>query len=154
MGGKDHGKEQKPVYKKVWFWVLIVLALAGLGGAMKESGLSSSGNNSTHTPKVERKVEQSKKVEEKEKLTLEEGWSLDKETYATYVNGYVKNNTDKAITTYVQITFDALDKEGNNLGTCLANTNTIDASGKWKFRAICSGGNDIDKVRLKKITGV
>ena len=63
---------------------------------------------------------------EVEKLTLDDGWAMDKSNqFAVYVTGYVTNNTDKAITNYVQITFDALDRQGANLGTCLANTNKL-----------------------------
>ena len=43
---------------------------------------------------------------------------------------------------------------GANLGTCLANTNTIDAGGKWKFKALCSGdAKEVATVRFKEITG-
>ena len=91
----------------------------------------------------------------KAKLSLDDGWTMDKSNqFAVQVVGYVSNNTDKAITNYVQITFDALDKQGANLGTCLANTNTVDAGGKWKFKAMCSGeAKEISPVRFKEITG-
>lgn len=91
----------------------------------------------------------------KDKLTLDEGWAIDKsDGFAVYVNGYVSNNIDKPITNYVQITFTALDAKGANVGDCLANTNTVDANGKWKFRAMCTGEfKDISKVRFKDITG-
>ena len=34
----------------------------------------------------------------------------------------------------------------------LANANTVDANGKWKFEAMCSG-NGIETVRFKSLTG-
>ena len=47
---------------------------------------------------------------------------------------------------------DSLDADGANVGDCLANANTVDANGKWKFEAMCSG-SDINDVRFKEITG-
>ncbi len=96
------------------------------------------------------------KPEPTERLTLDEGWTVATDEYGmfTTVTGYVSNNSDKAITNYVQITFDTLDANGANLGTCLANTNTIDANGKWKFEAAClDDADEIAEVRFKEITG-
>lgn len=96
------------------------------------------------------------KPETTERLTLDEGWVHEADEYgiSTRVKGYVSNNSDKAITNYVQITFDTLDVQGANLGTCLANTNTIDANGKWKFEAFClDDADEIAEVRFKEITG-
>jgi hypothetical protein len=70
----------------------------------------------------------------------------------TKVVGTVSNNSDKAINGYIQITFSALDASGANVGDCLANANTVDANGKWKFEATCSGSN-IETVRFKDISG-
>ena len=89
----------------------------------------------------------------KDRLTLDDGWKMDNSNqFMTQVTGTVSNNSDKPVNTYVQITFDALDASGANVGTCLANTNTIDANGKWKFKAGCSG-EGITKVRFKELSG-
>lgn len=91
-----------------------------------------------------------------ERLTLDEGWTTQEDDSGMFINvtGYVSNNSDKAITNYVQITFDTLDAQGANLGTCLANTNTIDANGKWKFEAMClDDASEIAEVRFKEISG-
>ena len=96
------------------------------------------------------------KPERKDRLSLDDGWTTGTDEYGMYtrVNGYVSNNSDKAITNYVQITFDTLDAQGANLGTCLANTNTIDANGKWKFEAMClDDSSEIAEVRFKEISG-
>lgn len=92
----------------------------------------------------------------KERLTLDEGWTTEPSEFGSsiVVNGYVSNNSDEAVTNYVQITFDTLDAAGANVGTCLANTNTIDAKGKWKFEAHCfDDSDDIAEVRFKEISG-
>lgn len=96
------------------------------------------------------------KPEKKERLTLDEGWTIETSDLGafTVVKGYVSNNSDKAITNYVQITFDTLDANGANLGSCLANTNTIDANGKWKFEATCfDDSEEIAEIRFKEISG-
>ena len=94
-----------------------------------------------------------KKAEEKPRLTLDDGWSIDTSNpYMTQVVGTVSNNSDKDIKGYIQITFSALDADGANVGDCLANANTVDANGKWKFKAMCSG-DDIKDVRFKEISG-
>ena len=94
-----------------------------------------------------------KKAEEKPRLTLDDGWSIDTSNpYMTQVVGTVSNNSDKDIKGYIQITFSALDADGANVGDCLANANTVDANGKWKFKAMCSG-DGIKDVRFKEISG-
>lgn len=151
-------KPKKPWFKRLWVWaiaLIVVVAVASqLGGGrgnqatQTTAGAPASGAAAPAAPAPA-------KPEPKAKLTLDDGWKMDKsDGIFVYVTGYVTNNTDKAITNYVQITFDALDKSGANLGTCLANTNTVDAGGKWKFKAMCTGeAKEIDTVRFKEITG-
>ncbi len=152
-------KPKKPWFKKWWVWLLAIILLIGISSALgnKGGGTASApasqavgGSASTEAAKPA-----SSAAKPKEKLTLDDGWAVDKSNpYMLQVNGYVTNNTDKPITTYVQITFDTLDAQGANLGTCLANTNTIDANGKWKFKAICTGeAKDVANVRFKDLTG-
>jgi len=71
------------------------------------------------------------------------------------VTGYVRNNSDESVNNYIQIEFNAYDASGNNTDTCLANANSIDAHGKWKFDAICSKNpSEIKTVKFKDLTGV
>lgn len=156
------GKPKKPWFKKWWVWVLGILILLGAvnalgGGGSGNQAATPSQNVSSNTPAAEQKSAEEKPAEEpkKERLTLEDGWEIDKSNpYAIFVTGYVANNSDKPVDNYIQITFDALDKEGANVGSCLANTNTVDAQGKWKFKAMCTGEvEDIETVRFKEITG-
>ncbi len=94
-----------------------------------------------------------KTSDQKARLALDDGWQIDKSNpYMTKVIGTVSNNSDKAIDGYIQITFSALDARGANVGDCLANANTVDANGKWKFEAMCSG-QSVETVRFKEITG-
>lgn len=145
-------KEKKPFYKRKLVWVaaiIVVIAItasANKGGSQANETTKSTGNSTSSQ-------QEPKKSEEKPRLTLDDGWSIDTSNpYMTKVVGYVSNNSDKAIDGYIQITFSALDTAGANVGDCLANANTVDANGKWKFEAMCSG-NDISDVRFKEITG-
>lgn len=144
-------KAKKPVYKRWWFWVVAIIILIGIGGAAgnnkNQENETTKSTSSTATPAP------TKKADEKPRLTLDDGWQVDKSNpYMTKVAGTVSNNSDKAISGYIQITFSALDTSGANVGDCLANANTVDANGKWKFEAMCSGSN-IETVRFKELTG-
>lgn len=141
-------KEKKPFYKKKWVWVLAVLVVIIAAAAS-----SSKGNQARETTKSTDGGTSQAKTETKARLTLDDGWQLDTSNpYATKVVGYVSNNSDEAIKGYIQITFSALDTAGANVGDCLANANTVDGNGKWKFEALCSGSG-ITTVRFKEITG-
>lgn len=151
-------KPKKPWFKKWWVWVLGVIVLVGAANALGGGGGSQTAAPTNQTSSgggAAASAPAAPEAPKKERLTLDEGWEVDRSNqFAVYVNGYVSNNTDKPIDNYIQITFDALDKAGANLGTCLANTNTIDANGKWKFKAICTGEvKEIETVRFKELSG-
>lgn len=135
-------KIKKPIYKKVWFWIIIVFVIIGFAsGETKESNKSSSKNDKTPTNK-------------KENLVLEEGHTGAPDEYgiAYYIEGYIKNNSDKEYS-YVQVEFTTYDAEGNTLGSCLDNNSGLDADGRWKFKALCSGkAEQIASYKFKKIT--
>lgn len=150
-------KAKTPIFKKWWFWIIIAVVIIAIG-----TSASQGGNQANETTKTvndngsQSSNDNGKKTETKAKLTLDDGWTLDASDNPyidwKYIHGYVSNNTDKDIDNYVQITFNAFDAEGNNIGTCLANTNTVSANGKWKFEAICME-KDVEKVEFKEITG-
>ncbi|MBB1501953.1 hypothetical protein H5397_11050 [Propioniciclava sp. MC1683] len=161
-------KPKKPWFKKWWVWVLAVLVLVGIGNALGGGGgdkaaapsqsvstPAPAGSSDAAAPAASEAPAEPAQEPAKERLTLEDGWEIDRSNpFAIFITGYVANNSDRPVDTYVQITFDALDKEGANVGTCIANTNTIDAQGKWKFKAMCTGeAEEIETVRFKDITG-
>jgi len=122
-------------------WLRIVLGLL-----VVIIGLSAlTGNNETNT-----------NGSKKEKFTVIEGTEkgyADEMNMFYYIEGTVKNNTDKTYD-YLQVTYNVYDKDDNNLGTCLANNNNIEANGTWKFKAVCSGtAEDITNYKLAEITG-
>lgn len=147
-------KERKPIFKKWWFWVVAIIIIGAIG-----AGMNGTKNQATETTKSttdsqqQNSTSETKSKEKKDRLTLDDGWQLDSSNpYTAKVIGTVSNNSDQAINGYIQVTFSALDTDGANVGDCLANANTVDAKGKWKFEAICSGSN-IKTVRFKDITG-
>lgn len=145
--------KKKSIFKKWWLWLIIIIVV---GVVIASSSNKEQANETTKTTEnsTTEPADNAKSAEqEKAALTLDDGWAIDQSNqYATYVNGYVSNNTDKTYNSYIQITFNAYDEAGANVGTCLANTNTIDSNGKWKFQAICSG-DGIKTVKFKELTG-
>lgn len=137
-------KVKKPIYKRVWFWVIIVFVVIGLasGGSGESSESSSSNNEKTQT------------TTKQEALVLEDGHTGAPDEYgiAYYIEGYIKNNSDKDYS-YVQVEFTAYDAEGNILDSCLDNNSGLEANGRWKFKAMCTA--DADKIasyKFKEIT--
>lgn len=88
-----------------------------------------------------------------EKFTLSDDHGYaDDYGFAYYIEGTVTNNTDKSYS-YVQISFNAYDSDGNTIGSCLDNINNFDAKGTWKIKAICSGdANSISSYKLTDYT--
>ena len=58
-----------------------------------------------------------------------------------YIEGIVTNKTSSDYS-YVQIEFICYDKEGNNLGTAMDNTNNLLGEQTWKYKAIFMGTAD------------
>lgn len=120
---ENEEKAKKPVYKKVWFWILIALVgivIAGIASGDSSVQTSSDGEIKT--------------TQNQEKFTLVEcDGSYD--GFAYYITGTIKNNTNKEYT-YVQVTFNLYDADGAQIGTALANINNLEANGTWKFKAI------------------
>lgn len=161
------GRAPKPWFARWWVWVGVVVALMvivrlGSGAPTTSSGgqaeVAVAPSTTLSTPQAapsQPTAAATPAAEKKARLTLDDGWTIDNsDGFMTYVRGYVSNNTDKAMTTYAQITFDALDASGANIGQCFDNTNTIDAHGKWKFKAMCMDNDTpVATVRFKEITG-
>lgn len=121
--------------KKVLFGVIALIFTLSLTGCTEELESEMTGNT--------------------DNLVLEDGHTGAADEYGMsyYINGYVKNNSDKEYS-YVQITFNVYDSEGNTVGSCLANNSGLEANGRWKFEAFCSGdANSITSYKLDELTG-
>lgn len=87
-----------------------------------------------------------------ERLVLEKGYKFTTDDFSPMVKGTVTNNSDKPVKVAVMITFNAYDDSGANVGTCTDSTESIDANGKWKFKALCDT-DDVAKVKFKDLSG-
>lgn len=134
---KCGSKQGSPIFLIVIIAIIIVAIAGGASGSSDSDNSSNSGTN-----------------KKKEKLSLvEHNISDDSNEFAMYIEGKIKNNTEKEYS-YVQVTFKTYDKDGNNLGSCLDNSSALDANGVWKFKAICTESvEEIDKYELDEISG-
>ncbi len=95
-----------------------------------------------------------KDLDKSSMLKLDDGWKVESESGISTVVGTVSNTSDKAVTAIATISFDVLDSSSANIGTCIDTASTIDAGGKWKFKAMCTVEVTNDAtVRFKDITG-
>ncbi|MSS44979.1 hypothetical protein FYJ43_02705 [Cutibacterium sp. WCA-380-WT-3A] len=159
-------KPKKPIYKRVWFWLLAVVVLVVAIGALGNNGdgtdtktnttaSSEAKTNDKAAKKAESKKAADKPAEETkptERLVLEKDYTFKKDEFSPMVTGTVSNNSDKPVKLLVTITFNAYDESGANVGTCTDTTESIDANGKWKFKAYCLDG-DVAKVKFKELSG-
>lgn len=54
---KCGGSNKKPIFKRVWFWVLIAVLVLGFGGCMGGSGDSDSSGSDSSASQAEQKIE-------------------------------------------------------------------------------------------------
>lgn len=121
-------------------------------GVFFSAALLSAASNHTSTSD-NTSIQSGLEAESRSQLTLDGDWTVDaNDPNMTFVKGTVSNNTNRPVNGYVQISFTALDSGGSIVGDCLANVTSIEASGKWKFKAICSG-DDIANVRFRELSG-
>lgn len=129
-------------------WLIVIIVIACIVVIDSIAGGGSSSDDSKDNRKVGT-------TEKKKELTVEEGHTgaLDDYGYSYYIEGYVKNNSEKEYS-YVQIDFTTYDSNGNTLGTCLDNNSGLEPDGRWKFKAICTSDvENIASYKLKEITG-
>ena len=75
------------------------------------------------------------KATKKDDFILESSELVEEDFGAHYIVGTIKNNTNKTYN-YVQVTFNLYDSQENQIGSAMANINSLKASGTWKYKAI------------------
>ena len=109
-----------------WAIFLIVIVVIGIFAA------SSGGSNSGNANNGNANNGGSSEKQEKFTYTVTNEYN---NSFSHYIEGTVKNNRDKDYS-YVQIEFICYDKDGNNLGTAIDNTNNLLGQQTWKFKAM------------------
>lgn len=135
----ESNEEKKPIYKKLWFWVIVAVIIVAMAGSQGENNTTQTGTNST--------VE-TNQTQEKFTLVDSEG---NYDGFAYYVTGTIKNNKNKQYS-YVQVTFNLYDADGAQIGTAMANINNLEANGTWKFKAL-GVTEEVASYKLAEITG-
>lgn len=138
-----------------WVIVLIVVFVCIIFIPIMVGVLASDETSTTSSDETTKSEEGTKTTVKQEKFTLEDGHtgSADEYNVGYYIEGYIQNNTNRKYS-YVQVTFNLYDSEGNQLGTAIDNINNLEANGRWKFKAIAlSEAGNIASYKLEKITG-
>ena len=148
------GANLKPVYKKGWFWVLIVLLvlLVGIGGcsaACSKAVLDSTNTLSTEDGNAPSAKSSSEGADAQDsssssaaaKYSITDEQLVDK-GYGMYsITGTFTNTSGKQYS-YVQVEYVLKDASGAQIGTGFANTNNLADGTPWKFEAYCSNSTD------------
>ena len=127
-----------------WAIFLIIIVVIGIFAA--SSGGSKSGNANNGN------AENGGSSEKQERFTYTVTSEYN-DTFSHYIEGTVKNNKDKDYS-YVQIEFICYDKDGNNLGTAIDNTNNLLGQQTWKFKAMgLFTDSTVDHCDFHEVTG-
>lgn len=123
-------KNKKTFYQRGWFFVLVFFIVVGVIDVAGKGDDSNSNNTSTTSTKSV-----SKPAPKKEKFEIVGDLDSNSDQFANYITGVIKNNSGRDCT-YVQVTFNLYDTDGNQVGTALANINNLEKDGTWKFKAM------------------
>lgn len=119
--------------KKFWLWAIGIFLL--LGAFIPRDEAPTTIDNGVKGPIVNESgplPQPTKPVADLELLT---GWDWKIGKYGNkLIAGEVHNNTTRQYR-YAQITFKLYDDSGAQVGTALANINSLEANGTWKFEA-------------------
>ena len=119
--------------------IILLVVLAAIFGSSHNSSQPSATNNQGAAAKAEQK---------KDLELIEHKWTND--TYSSYIEGAVKNNTNKQYK-YAQVEINLYDDSGAQVGSTLANANNLEPNGTWKFKALVTQKN-AKKYAIKNIT--
>lgn len=131
-----------PIWVVVLIFFLIFVALFSSNGSDTSDTTNNSNNNGSTN---------SGSNGEKFSYTISDSYS---NGFSYYIEGIVTNNRDKDYS-YVQIEFICYDKDGNNLGTAIDNTNNLLGKQTWKYKAmgLFTDGSTVDHCDFREVTG-
>lgn len=129
-------KQKKPIYKRKWFIAIVVIIVLGAIFSPKEEKAKVVDKPKSETSQEEAKEETKEETKPEEKVAYEiTDLKVDESGFTPKATGILKNNTDSD-KSYIQITFAVKDKDGNKLGSAMANINNLKAGDTWKFEAM------------------
>lgn len=142
-------KNKKPIYKRVWFWLLVIVIILGAGAALGGSDEPTKSEGGSLTGSVEEEPENKNVFGDFELVGKPEA-SRDEFDYLT-IKGSIKNISDDDAE-YCQVEFYVYDKDGNALDNAVDNIGGIKAGKTWKFEAM-SLDEEAESWEIKEITG-
>ena len=129
------GKKLKNTVLRTILGILVIVI--GIGA------IASGGNSSVQTSSNNNK---------QEKFTLVSDEKTTDALGTTYIEGEIKNDTDKSYS-YVQVTFNLYDDNGAQLGTAVDNINNLEPNATWKYKALGLVTEKVSSYKLVEITG-
>ena len=130
--------------------VAIVLATQSAYSAAIDEAASSTVQTSDGASAAAPAAGETTSAEPADKYSID-GEELTGDAYSCKISGVYTNKADKDLS-YVQVSYNLFDADGNQIGTALANTNNLADGGTWKFEAF--GSAAVDQVASYKIGDV
>lgn len=130
--------------------VAIVLATQSAYSAAIDEAASSTVQTSDRASAAAPAAGEATSAESADKYSID-GEELTGDAYSCKISGVYTNKADKDLS-YVQVSYNLFDADGNQIGTALANTNNLADGGTWKFEAF--GSAAVDQVASYKIGDV
>ena len=138
---KCGGKNAKPIYKRVWFWILVAVLVIGIGGAAGGSGGSGSDSSSTasNDTQTEATAPEEETIEYAEVTTDELSDALE-------ANAMNASDTYKGKYFAVTGRLSNIDSDGKYI-------DLVDINDEWSFNVItCYIKNDEQLEKVKAMT--
>ena len=138
---KCGGKNVKPIYKRVWFWILAAVLVIGIGGAAGGTGGSDSSTSGggDSSAQVEETAPEEEAIEYAEVTTDELSDALE-------ANAMNASDTDKGKYFAVTGRLSNIDADGSYI-------DLVDINDEWSFNVItCYIKNDEQLERVKQMT--
>lgn len=130
--------------------VAIVLATQSAYSAAIDEAASGTVQTSDGASAAAPAAEGTTSAEPADKYSID-GEELSGDAYSCKISGVYTNKAGKDLS-YVQVSYNLFDADGNQIGTALANTNNLADGGTWKFEAF--GSVAVDEVATYKIGDV
>lgn len=156
---KCGAKNKKPIYKRWWFWVLVIYLVYRIPLFFTKENID--------TPQMENEqpiatatpapTPTQAPTTDLEVLELVGGMDsvegvYDESIGSIHITGQVRNNGNKMLD-YASIQFSMYDENGNLLGTAMDNIVNFGAGEIWQFDALGISNVPVDTYRLSDLSG-